>query len=313
MGSSTSVRSNVLRTVILTITAMFAFAANSLLCRMALGQDLIDAGSFTSIRIISGAITLLLIASIRGHTKKITANWPGVAALFCYMAFFSFAYLSLSAGTGALLLFGSVQLTMFVSAIRHGERFSLLSWAGLGAAFAGLVYLVAPGVTAPDPFGAALMATAGVAWGIYSLIGRRSGQPLLDTTANFVYSVPFTIALSALFIAGANVSMPGAMLAVTSGALASGLGYAIWYAALNGLTAGRAATVQLSVPVIAALGGVLLLSEQITIRLAVATGLTIGGIWIVLAQRSRLHCVGESQTHTQVADVDKSADGPGKV
>ncbi|MEJ2402248.1 MAG: DMT family transporter [Xanthomonadales bacterium] len=279
--------SHLLRTVILTITAMIAFAANSLLCRMALGQGLVDAASFTSIRIISGALVLLLIVSIRGHAKKITTDWTGVAALFGYMVFFSFAYRSLSAGTGALLLFGAVQLTMFVAALRHGERFTVLSWIGLGAAFAGLVYLVAPGVTAPDPVGALLMAGAGVAWGAYSLIGRRSGQPLLTTAANFLFAVPFTVGLSAVFIAGANVSLPGALLAVASGALASGLGYAIWYAALAGLTAGRAATVQLSVPVIAALGGALLLSEQITARLVVASGLTIGGIWVVLAQRSR--------------------------
>jgi hypothetical protein len=154
---------------------------------MALGQDHIDAGSFTSIRIISGAMTLGLIVLIRGHRVKIAADWPAVAALFCYMVFFSFAYLSLSAGTGALLLFGAVQLTMFVSAIRQAERFSRLSWTGLGAAFAGLVWLVAPGVSAPDPGGASMMTIAGVAWGVYSLIGRRSGQPLLATTANFLY------------------------------------------------------------------------------------------------------------------------------
>ena len=169
----TADRTSYLRTFVLTATAMIAFAANSLLCRMALGQDFIDPWSFTSIRIISGAATLGLIVSIRGNTKKVTANWPGVAALFCYMVFFSFAYLSLSAGTGALLLFGAVQLTMFAVAIRRGERFSWLSWLGLCAAFAGLVYLVAPGVTAPDPAGAALMATAGIAWGAYSLIGQK--------------------------------------------------------------------------------------------------------------------------------------------
>ncbi len=202
------------------------------------------------------------------------------------MVCFAFAYLSLSAGTGALLLFGAVQLTMFASAIRSGERFTLVSWAGLCAAFAGLVYLVAPGVAAPDPKGALLMVAAGVAWGVYSLIGRRADRPLLATMANFVYSVPPAIALSVIFIASADVSVPGTLLAIASGALASGLGYAVWYAALPGLTAGRAATVQLSVPVIAALGGVLLLSEQITLRLVVASGLTIGGIWLVLTSRT---------------------------
>jgi len=287
MSSTTSGQSTVVRTVILTAAAMIAFAANSLLCRMALGQELIDAASFTSIRITSGAVTLGLIVLLRGNWKIPTANWASVAALFCYMVCFSFAYLSLSAGTGALLLFGAVQLTMFVTALRHGERFSFLSWAGLCAAFSGLVYLVAPGVTAPDPLGAALMAVAGIAWGAYSLIGRSATQPLAATLSNFLFSVPLTVALSAVFIANAEVSAAGVLLASASGALASGLGYAIWYAALPGLTAGRAATVQLSVPVIAAIGGIVLLSEQPGLRLIIASGLTIGGIWIVLAQRSR--------------------------
>lgn len=266
---------------------MIAFAANSLLCRLALGRELIDAASFTSVRIIAGAITLGLIVLVRGNWEKTAANWPGVAALFCYMVCFSFAYLSLSAGTGALLLFGAVQLTMFIAAIRRGERFSLLSWIGLCTAFSGLAYLIAPGITAPEPFGAVLMTVAGIAWGAYSLIGRGSKQPLKATMSNFLFSVPLTIGLSMLFIANAEVTAGGILLACASGALASGLGYAVWYAALSGLSAGRAATVQLSVPVIAALGGVALLSEQVTLRLVVASGLTIGGIWIVLAQRSR--------------------------
>lgn len=280
------VPAHTLRTALLTAAAMIAFAANSLLCRMALGRELIDAASFTSIRIAAGAITLVLILLIRGHRTKLAPDWPGVAALFGYMVCFSFAYLSLTAGTGALLLFGAVQMTMFIYAIRGGERFSAIAWAGLCAAFAGLIYLVAPGVTAPDPAGAVLMVTAGIAWGAYSLIGRSADRPLLATSANFLYSVPPAILLSLLFIGSADVSMNGALLAVASGALASGLGYAIWYAALPGLTAGRAATVQLSVPVIAAIGGVLLLSEEITLRLLVASSLTIGGIWLVLKSRN---------------------------
>ncbi len=266
---------------------MIAFAANSLFCRMALGQESIDAASFTSIRIIAGAATLGLIVWIRGHRARIEANWPGVSALFCYMVFFSFAYLSLSAGTGALLLFGAVQLTMFTSAIWQGERFSPLSWIGLGTAFGGLLYLLAPGVTAPDPGGAVMMLVAGIAWGVYSLIGRNAGRPLLATASNFLYSVPLTIVLSAMFISNAGITIQGTGLAIASGALASGLGYAVWYAALPGLTAGRAATVQLSVPLIAALGGIVLLSEQLTLRLVMASSLTLGGIWLVLAQRSR--------------------------
>lgn len=276
-----------IRTALFTVAAMVAFAANSILCRMALGRDLIDAASFTAIRIVSGALMLGVIVWIRGRGTKTAPNWSGVAALCCYMVFFSFAYLSLSAGTGALLLFGAVQLTMFGAAIRQGERLPLPGWAGLCAALAGLVYLVAPGVTAPDPVGAVLMAIAGLAWGVYSLIGRQSERPLLATSTNFLWSVPFAVALSILFIGSADLSAPGVFLAAGSGALASGLGYAVWYAALPGLTAGRAATVQLSVPVIAAIGGVLLLSEQVSLRLVVASALTIGGIWLVLAQRSR--------------------------
>lgn len=276
-----------LRVILLTLLAMIAFAANSVLCRMALGQNLIDAASFTAIRIIAGVITLLLLLATRGHKTKLAPNWGATAALFCYMIFFSFAYLSLTAGTGALLLFGAVQLTMLSFAVFSGERFSFLSCLGLCLAFAGLVYLVAPGVTSPDPFGAFLMAAAGIAWGVYSLIGKNAKSPLLITTANFLYCIPLTIGASVLFIADAHLSLTGVLLAIASGALASGLGYAIWYAALPKLATGHAATVQLSVPVIAAVGGVLLISEPITLRLLIATSLTIGGIWLVLTQRAR--------------------------
>lgn len=267
--------------------AMLAFAANSLLCRMALGQDHIDPASFTTIRVISGAVTLVLIIALRGGATTLKPNRRAIAALFGYMIFFSFAYISLSAGTGALLLFGAVQLTMFVAAIRGGEKFSALSWVGLAVAFAGLVYLVAPGVTAPDPVGALLMVLAGIAWGAYSLVGRSSKRPLLATASNFVYCIPLTLVLSALYFQSAEITAPGVLLAVASGSVASGLGYSIWYSVLPHLSAGRAATVQLSVPVIAAVGGVLFLSEPTTMRLVVASGLTLGGIWLVLAQRSR--------------------------
>ena len=275
---------------------MIAFAANSLLCRMALGDGLIDAASFTSIRIISGALTLFVIVAVRGSGTRVPPDWPGITALFIYMACFSFAYLSLGAGTGALLLFGAVQLTMFVEAIRSGERFPVVAWIGLCAAFCGLGYLVAPGVTAPDPVGALLMVVAGVAWGAYSLVGRKSTRPLVSTAANFVYAVPLSIVLSMVFLASADLSLSGALLAVMSGGLASGLGYAVWYAVLPSLTAGRAATVQLSVPVIAAMGGIAFLSEPLSLRLIVASGLTIGGIALVLAQRSRRTAVAPQRS-----------------
>jgi len=278
----------VLRTAILTLTAMVAFAANSLLCRLALGQELIDAASFTSIRLMAGAILLGAIMAPKWRSSRPALSWPAVAALSCYMVFFSFAYLTLSAGSGALLLFGAVQLTMFSVAFRAGERFSLPAWIGLLAALAGLAYLVAPGVTAPDPFGAALMVTAGIGWGVYSLLGRGSSSPLQATAGNFVYAVPVALLMSVLFIARIQITWQGALVAAASGALASGLGYTIWYAALRGLRASSAATVQLSVPLIAAIGGAVFLTEPFTPRLGVASVLTLGGIWLVLAQRSRL-------------------------
>ncbi|NCF62590.1 MAG: EamA family transporter [Gammaproteobacteria bacterium] len=274
-------------TVLLTAVAMLAFAANSLLCRMALGEGLIDAASFTSARVISGAVTLSLILLPRWRMQgRAPVDWRAAAMLFTYMAFFSFAYLSLSAGTGALLLFGAVQLTMFVVALRSGEPFPALSWAGLGLAVSGLIYLVSPGVTAPDPLGAALMTVAGIAWGVYSLLGKTASDPLAATANNFIFSVPLVILVSLLFLDDLHFTRQGLALAVTSGSIASGLGYVIWYAALKGLPATRAATVQLSVPVIAAIGGVILLSEQVTLRLVLASVATLGGIALVLMQRS---------------------------
>lgn len=272
---------------LLTLVAMLAFAANSLLCRLALGQQLIDPASFTAVRMISGAVMLGIILLPRWRTgRRSNVDWRSTAMLFMYMAFFSFAYLSLSAGTGALILFGVVQLTMFVAALRDGETFPLASWAGLVLALAGLIYLVSPGLAAPDPGGAILMTIAGLAWGFYSLLGRGVADPLEATANNFIYSVPLVVAVGLWFAGSLHTSPQGLVLAAVSGAVTSGLGYVVWYSALRGLTATRAATVQLSVPVIAAFGGVLFLSESITFRLTVATVATLGGIWIVLAQRA---------------------------
>lgn len=274
------------RTVLLTVVAMFAFAANSLLCRMALGGGLIDAASFTSVRILAGALTLALILVFRRQKSALAApDWRGVVSLCCYLCCFSFAYLTLSAGTGALILFGAVQLTMFAVALKAGERFSPVSWLGLGTAFSGLIYLVAPGVTAPDPVGAVLMVAAGIGWGAYSLVGRSAVDPLKATAGNFVYSLPLAGVLSIAFLRDVDASPPGLVLAVASGALASGLGYVIWYAALQGLTASRAATVQLSVPVLASIGAIYFLAEEVSLRLGIASLLTIGGIWLVLSRR----------------------------
>ena len=275
------------KTPLLTVIAMIAFAANSLLCRAALGDGQADAASFTTLRIASGALMLVLIAWPSWRRQGMPArDWRAVLALFTYMVFFSFAYLTLGAGTGALLLFGAVQLTMFVAAIRAGEPFPALSWLGLALAIGGLVWLVAPGITAPDPWGAAMMALAGIGWGVYSLRGRLAADPLGATAVNFLFSIPLALLVSVLFMEHSQVTPQGAILAVSSGALASGLGYVIWYAALKGLTASRAATVQLSVPVIAALGGVVLLAEPFSSRLLVSSLVTLGGIALVLSQRT---------------------------
>jgi drug/metabolite transporter (DMT)-like permease len=273
--------------ILLTALAMVAFAANSLLCRLALGASEIDAASFTTIRVLSGVITLVLISYAQSRPpSRSNANWRSALALFAYMIFFSFAYISLGAANGALILFGAVQLTMFAAALTTGERFPALAWLGLAVAVAGLVYLVSPGLSAPDPLGATLMTVAGVAWGFYSLLGRGAPEPLAATTMNFIYCAPLVLLVSVFSLSQFHLSALGVAYAIASGAVASGCGYVIWYAALRGLTAGRAATVQLSVPVIAAIGAVILLSEPITLRLVLASVATLGGVALVLAQRA---------------------------
>lgn len=277
-----------LRTLVLTGVAMLAFAANSLLCRLALANARIDPASFGSIRLASGALVLALIVRIRaGGDAAPRGDWLAATMLFAYVALFSFAYLSLAAGTGALILFGAVQLTMLGAGLRGGERFAPAAWAGLAAAVAGLVYLVSPGVSAPAPLGATSMALAGVAWGVYSLRGRGVADPLAATASNFARAVPLALALSAVTAGAAHADAPGVALAVASGALSSGIGYVVWYAALRGLTAMRASTVQLSVPPIAAIGGALMLSEPLTPRLLLASATILGGIAVVLATRAR--------------------------
>lgn len=279
-----------LRTVLLTLVAMLAFAANSLLCRLALQHQGIDAASFGSVRLVAGALMLGLIVRFRARPPATPArvDWLAAVMLFGYVAFFSFAYLSLPAGTGALILFGAVQLTMFGVGLRSGgERFGALAWFGFVLAASGLVYLVSPGIAAPPLLGAVSMAIAGVAWGVYSLRGRGVADPLAATARNFTRAVPLALALSLVLAASARVDAFGLVLAVASGAVTSGLGYVVWYAALSRLSAMRAATVQLSVPLLAAFGGVLFLSEAITPRLAAASVAILGGIALVLSQKSR--------------------------
>ena len=270
---------------VLTALAMIAFAGNSLLCRQALKHTTIDAGMFTLVRILSGAICLWIIAWIRKGPPRNAGSWPSAFALFGYAALFSFAYLQLTAGTGALLLFGAVQGTMIFWALKKGERLRTLQIAGLLLAIVGLVALVFPGLSAPPLGAASLMLGAGIAWGVYSLRGKSAGDPLRTTAGNFLRAVPFAGALSVVALRSANFDSAGICYAVVSGAVASGIGYAIWYTALPGLKASAAATVQLSVPVLAAAGGILFLGEPITLRLALASVAVLGGIALVIVER----------------------------
>lgn len=275
------------RTLLLSAAALVAFAANSILCRLALAETAIDAVSFTTIRIASGALMLGVLLALGSGREKPRGGWTAALALYTYAILFSYAYLALSAGTGALLLFGAVQLTMFSVALHKGERLDALQTTGLALAVGGVAWLVAPGVSAPPLMNALLMLGAGVAWGLYSLIGRGSAAPLADTAGNFLRAVPVAVLLSLGTSSSAQVDAAGALYAVASGAMASGLGYALWYGALRDLSASRAATLQLAVPVLAALGGVLLLDEVFTTRLAIATAAVLGGIVLVIARRSR--------------------------
>jgi drug/metabolite transporter (DMT)-like permease len=274
----------------LTTVAMLAFAANSLLCRLALQQDRIDPATFGAVRLLAGALVLAAIVRIGRRPQGQDGGWRSAALLFAYVALFSFAYVSLAAGTGALILFGAVQLTMLGVGLLRGERFAPAGWLGLALAMAGLAVLLLPGAAAPSPGGAVLMAGAGVAWGGYSLRGRASGSnpadPLAATAAAFLRAAPLGILLALAFAPLLHADARGVALAVASGALTSGLGYVVWYAALRRLTALRAAAVQLSVPLIAALGGVLLLDEAFTLRLGVAALAILGGIALVLGSRA---------------------------
>ena len=290
-----------LRLLILVSTAMLAFAGNSLLCRMALKHTAIDAASFTAIRLLSGACMLWLVVWLtRGKApshparRPLPGSWLSACALFVYAAAFSFAYVSMSAATGALLLFGSVQATMIGYGVWRGERLGALQWAGIALALAGLVTLLLPGLAAPSPLASLSMISAGAAWGVYSLRGKAAPNPGLHnptevTAGNFLRTVPMALALTlvmSLLLANNLTLDPAGMgYAVVSGALASGLGYAIWYQALPALKATHAATVQLSVPVIAALGGVLLIGEALTGPLVLASVAILGGIALVIMQK----------------------------
>ncbi len=296
------------RIFILTLLAMIAFASNSLLCRAALRDTTIDPATFTFARVFSGAVALWLIFQSRRrlivdrpaapfvesstnlsrathHSSLESGNWPSGLALFAYAAAFSFAYVDLSAGTGALLLFGAVQVTMILWGFRQGERLDAIQIAGLVVALTGLVVLVFPGISAPPLIGSVSMSGAGIAWGIYSLRGKSAANAIAATTGNFLRAVPFAALLSVAMLPKTNFHSLGIVYAVISGAITSGIGYVIWYAALSGLKAAGAATVQLSVPVFAATGGILLLGEPITLRYVIASIAVLGGIFLVFIER----------------------------
>ncbi len=273
-----------------TVVALIAFAANSVLCRMALKDNAIDASSFTAVRLISGVIMFIILFNFKAKSPSVKpANksryWKSGLMLFIYAITFSFAYISLETGTGALVLFGSVQLTMIITSIVRGNKLHFSEWIGVAISFSGLAYLVYPTLTTPSLLGFILMALSGVAWGIYTLAGRGSVNPMKDTALNFKYTVPLVLALMLVSFPMINISLNGVILAVMSGALASALGYTIWYIALSGLSETEAAVVQLSVPVIAAIGGVIFVSEAISTRLIIASILVLGGILTVLIGR----------------------------
>lgn len=277
------------RTLIFTILALIAFAANSILCRIALHDELIDPASFTSIRLISGAIALLMLFYISKprHQSSSKGSWTSGVILFLYAVTFSFAYISLDTGTGALIAFAMVQITMITSALFQGEKMTSAEWIGVILAFSGLVYLVLPGVSAPSLTGLLLMIISGTAWGLYTLRGKSSQNPLGDTAFNFLRALPFVIILLLFSIDNVKAEPQGIILAVVSGALTSGIGYTIWYMALKGLSAFQASIVQLIVPVIAAAGGVVFLAEIISSRLIFASLLILGGLAIAILKRKK--------------------------
>lgn len=276
---------NIFRLAVLVTVAMLAFAANSLLCRLALKTTSIDAASFSTVRILSGALLLWLLMQARRAKLAQHGSWRGAAALFVYVATFSYAYISLSAGTGALILFGAVQVTMIVAGYIAGERMSKIQLAGLSLAVAGLVILVLPGVQAPSLAGSALMLMSGIAWGMYSLLGRGVPDAILATTGNFIRALPLAIVLVLLASPWARFDGAGVIYAVLSGALASGVGYVIWYRVLREISVITASIVQLSAPVIAAVGGILFLNEVLSLSLLFAAVLILGGIGLVLSRK----------------------------
>ena len=277
--------------VVLTAFTLTAFAGNSLLCRMALGGGHIDPVSFTTLRLVSGALALMpisrMVAESKPPQKKEGSGGSGFA-LFAYAVAFSLAYVSLSTGMGALMLFGSVQVTMIGAALKSGENLGHAQWVGSAVAVGGLIYLVLPGISAPDPIGAILMCVAGIAWGVYSIRGKGASAPVAITGGNFLRSAPMAIIASAVALSSVHLELSGILLALISGIVTSGLGYVLWYKALRSLTTTQASVVQLLVPVLAAFGGVAFLSEQVSVRLISASALILGGVAMAVLKRDAM-------------------------
>lgn len=281
--SSAGSAAGTLRLVGLVCLAMLAFAANSVLARLAFATAAAEPMSFTGLRLASGAIALYALLTLRGRAPaRVGGSWAGAAALLGYALAFSIAYVLLGAAVGALVLFASVQIGIIGWAVFKGDRPGAMEWVGLALAFAALVYLVSPGLIAPDPLGSALMVASGLCWAGYTLIGRGSSAPLVDTAGNFARTAPLAVLLVVAGALVAEITPLAAIYAVASGVVASGIGYAIWYSVLPGLSRTRAAIVQLTVPVIAAAGGVLLISEPLTLRLVLASIGILGGVALAL-------------------------------
>jgi len=284
-------KQSIFKTSLLTIIALIAFAANSVLCRLALDGYHMDAGAFTVIRLLSGAAVLLCILYIKHHQTnlaihfKLTTNWFSAFMLFIYASAFSFAYITLATGVGALILFSSVQLTIILYGIYTGNRLHITEWIGLGLAFTGFVYLIYPDLSSPSATGFLLMSMAGIAWGFYTIQGKHSQNALFDTTHNFIKTLPFIAILALITLPQMHVNLQGILLALVSGGIASGIGYAVWYMALNGLANSQIAVVQLATPIIATIGGVIFVSEEMTLRLIISTTMVLGGILMIVLKK----------------------------
>jgi drug/metabolite transporter (DMT)-like permease len=277
-----------MRIMMITLLALFAFAANSLITRFALEKTTIDEASFIMFRVVSGALFLWLFLVIK-KDKKILQNgtWFAAFSLFIYAVSFTYGYGLIAAGTGALLLFGSVQITMTIAGYREGDRLNVIQLLGFALALGGLVILMLPGISAPSFMGAFLMCISGVAWSIYTLQGRGVNNPAAATTGNFIKAAPMALLLWLIVYVSANdiinLASDGVIYALISGIVTSGIGYIIWYSVLPELKATQAAIIQLSVPLFVTLAGAILLNESITLRIVIASFAILAGTFLVLA------------------------------